>query len=214
MQMAPPYNRDFKFYTGKIKIMTLTLSGKKRPENSKPNALRRQGLIPASLYGHQGAESVSLVLDQKEAEMLLRKASVNNTMIELSVSDLPWNGKVLIKEVQNHPWKKFLYHLSFFSVAGHDKLQIALPVHLVGESIGVKQGGTIEQMLTELAVSCSAENKPDAIEIDVTNLNIGDHLQVSQIPLPEGVTAVDGQDIMVLSVIAPTVSTEAANEPA
>ena len=188
--------------------MALTLSCEKRPEGTKPNALRREGLIPGSLYGHQGAESISLVFKQKEVEMLLRKASVNNTMIDLSVSDIPWNGKVLIREVQSHPWKKTLYHLSVFSVGGRGELAISLPINLVGEAIGAKQGGTIEQMLTELQVSCSAENKPDSIEIDVSDLNIGDHLQVSQIPLPPGVTAVDGPDIMVLSIIAPTVVEE------
>lgn len=188
--------------------MTLTLSSQKRPEGSKPNALRREGLIPGSLYGHQGADSISLVLKQKEVEMLLRKASINNTMIELSVSDLPWNGKVLIREVQSHPWKKTLYHLSFFSLAGHDKLEFSVPIHLVGEAIGTKQGGTIEQMLTELKLTCSADIKPDSIDIDVTELNIGDHLQVSQLTLPAGVTAIDGQDIMVLSVIAPTAAPE------
>lgn len=86
--------------------MQLTLECKKRPEGSKPNALRRQGLIPAALYGHKGTESVSLTLDEKDAYFLLRQASVNNTLVDLKVPDISWNGKVLIKEVQAHPWKK------------------------------------------------------------------------------------------------------------
>jgi large subunit ribosomal protein L25 len=97
--------------------MSITVECQKRPEGSKPNALRRQGLIPATLYGHNGAESVSLTLDAKEATTLLRKASVNKTAIDLTIPDLSWQGKALIREAQVHPWKKTLYHLSFFYVA-------------------------------------------------------------------------------------------------
>ncbi|MEI6380846.1 MAG: 50S ribosomal protein L25 [Cyanobacteriota bacterium ELA615] len=94
--------------------MTITLECKKRPENSKPNALRREGLIPATLYGHKGTESVSLVIPEKEAYALLRNAYVNKTKVDLSIPDLSWNGKAVIREVQAHPWKQTLYHLSFF----------------------------------------------------------------------------------------------------
>jgi large subunit ribosomal protein L25 len=94
--------------------MSFTLECQKRPDNSKPNALRREGLIPATLYGHKGAESVSLVVSEKDANALLRKAYVNKTEIDLDISDLSWKGKAIIREVQAHPWKKNLYHLSFF----------------------------------------------------------------------------------------------------
>jgi large subunit ribosomal protein L25 len=95
--------------------MSITLECQKRPENSKPNALRRGGLIPATLYGHQGAESISLVIPEKEAYALLRNAYVNKTKIDLNIADESWQGKAVIREVQAHPWKKTLYHLSFFS---------------------------------------------------------------------------------------------------
>lgn len=98
--------------------MSVTVECQKRPEGSKPNALRREGLIPATLYGHMGAESVALTLTDKDAKTLLKDASVNETQVDLSVPDLSWKGKVIIKEVQAHPWKKNLYHLSFFSVEG------------------------------------------------------------------------------------------------
>jgi len=94
--------------------MSITLECQKRPDNSKPNALRREGLIPATLYGHQGAESISLVVPEKQAYALLRRAFVNKTQIDLTVPDLSWNGKAIIREIQAHPWKKTLYHLSFF----------------------------------------------------------------------------------------------------
>jgi large subunit ribosomal protein L25 len=102
--------------------MSVTIECQKRPERTKPNALRRQGVIPATLYGHKGAESVSLALGEKEAYFLLRQASVNKTLIDLKIPDLAWQGKVLIREVQAHPWKKTLYHLSFFFVKNPEEI--------------------------------------------------------------------------------------------
>lgn len=96
--------------------MTLTIEAKKRAEDSKPRALRREGVLPASLYGHDGANSVDLTIDDKEMGMLLRQARVNETEIELNIPELSWNGPVVIREAQKHPWKGYLYHVSFFSV--------------------------------------------------------------------------------------------------
>ncbi|PSB05632.1 50S ribosomal protein L25 [filamentous cyanobacterium CCP2] len=182
--------------------MELTLECKKRPEGSKPNALRREGLMPAVLYGHNGTESVSLVIDAKAAEILIRKASVNNTLIQMNISDLPWKGKALIREVQSHPWRGDLYHLSFFSVAAQDSLQVTVPLHFVGTAVGVKpEGGSLDTVLTELEVACAPDNIPESIEIDVTNLHIGDALHVNELKLPEGVEAVGEPDRVIVSIL-------------
>ncbi|MEA5514125.1 50S ribosomal protein L25 [Nodularia sp. UHCC 0506] len=95
--------------------MTIKVESQKRPEGSKPNALRRSGLIPANLYGHKGAESISLVVDAKTIERLLKKATVNKTEIELNIPELEWNGTTVLREVQSHPAKGFIYHVSFFA---------------------------------------------------------------------------------------------------
>lgn len=94
-----------------------TIECQKRPENSNPKALRREGFIPATLYGHNGAESISLKVSAKEAATLLRHAKANETLVDLKIPDLSWEGKALIREVQAHPWKRTLYHLSFFYIA-------------------------------------------------------------------------------------------------
>jgi large subunit ribosomal protein L25 len=182
--------------------MELTLDCKKRPDGSKPNALRRNGLMPAVLYGHEGTESISLVIDAKTAETLVRKASLNNTLIQLNISDIPWKGKALIREVQTHPWRGDLYHLSFFSVAAQDSLQVTVPFHFVGTSVGVKpEGGALDTVLTELEVACAPDNIPESIEIDVTNLHIGDAVHVRDLKLPRGVEAVGEPDRVIVSVL-------------
>lgn len=98
--------------------MALTLESQKRPEGSKPKALRRSGFIPANLYGHNGTESISLVIEAKTVERLLKQAAPNKTEIELNIPELQWTGKTVIREVQIHPAKGTPYHLSFFVIKG------------------------------------------------------------------------------------------------
>jgi large subunit ribosomal protein L25 len=190
--------------------MEHTVECQKRPEGSKPNALRRSGLVPAVLYGHQGTESIELTLEAKKAETLLKGASVNNTLIQLNIPEISWSGKTLLKEVQTHPWKRTsLYHLSFFAVAAHGDLDVQVPLNYVGEAYGVKQeGGVLDPVLNELQVRCAPESIPDSIEIDVSNLHIGDKLHIGELILPPGVTALGEPDQVTVSVLQPQVQAE------
>jgi large subunit ribosomal protein L25 len=183
--------------------MTLTVECKTRAEGSKPKALRREGLIPAALYGHKGAESVSLTMSAKDAQLLLKKAAINNTLVDVNISDISWTGKALIREVQAHPWKKTLYHLSFFSIPEGQTVDLVVPIEITGEAIGIKQGGILEQNLTELKISCTAQNIPQSIEINITNFEIGTNLSVGEVVLPEGVTALEDSEQKVFSIVAP-----------
>ncbi|NEP60417.1 MAG: 50S ribosomal protein L25 [Symploca sp. SIO2G7] len=95
--------------------MELTLDCNKRAENEKPRALRRDGLTPAVLYGHDGTNSVSLKANTLAVEALLRKVKGRKVELSLNVEDMPWNGTVVLQEVQNHPWKNEIYHISFLA---------------------------------------------------------------------------------------------------
>ena len=183
--------------------MNITVECKTRPEGSKARALRREGLIPAALYGHDGANSLSLTIPAKEAQILLRQAAVNNTLIDLTIPDKSWKGKALIREVQAHPWKRTLNHLSFFTVSAKQKVEIVVPVILTGKAAGTKEGGIVEQIMTEFNIVCSAGNIPESIEIDVTDFEIGGILHVNEIVLPEGVTVLDDPERTVISVVLP-----------
>jgi len=182
--------------------MELTIECQKREPNSKPRALRRSGLIPANLYGHSGTESISLTLDAKTVERLLKQGSVNNTLVDLNITDIPWRGKTLLREVQTHPAKGSPYHLSFFAVAGHGDTDVEVPLRFVGEATGVKQeGGILDTVMTELQVRCAPENIPDVIEINVSNLHVGDSINVENLDLPQGVTALVEPDQLIVSVL-------------
>ena len=181
--------------------MELTVEAQKRPEGQKPRALRRAGLIPAVLYGHKGAESSSLVLQQKDSITLLKKAVANNTLIQLNIPDLSWNGKVLLREIQKHPAKGFLYHLSFFATAAQSTVEVRLPIHYTGEAIGVKvEGGTLSTELTELQVKVAPDSIPEYINVNVSDLHAGQSLHISEIVFPEGVVPLEDPSVLVVSV--------------
>jgi large subunit ribosomal protein L25 len=182
--------------------MKFAIECQKRLPGSKPNALRREGKTPAVLYGHKGAESISLTINSKAAELLLKKASLNNTLIQVNIPDLSWSGKALLREVQTHPWKPEVYHLSFFSIGTQESVQVTVPLHLVGESIGVKTyGGTLDVVLTELEVQCAPDLIPETIDIDISDMNVGDALHVGELKLPAGVAAVGEDDRVIVSVL-------------
>lgn len=194
--------------------MDVSVECQKRQEGINPRALRRSGLIPAVLYGHKGTESVSLTLTAKTAETLLKKAKVNNTLVDVKIPDISWNGKALVREVQTHPWKNLVYHLSFFSVASQDTLEVSVPLHFIEEAAGVKEGGVLEVMITELPVQCAPGNIPETIEIDVSNMQAGDTMRVEDLVLPQGVVAMMESGEMVATITAPLSVTEAAETEA
>ena len=184
--------------------MNISVECKSRPEGSKPRALRREGLIPAALYGHDGANSLSLTIPAKEAQLLLREAAINNTLVDLKVPDISWKGKALIREVQAHPWKRTLHHLSFFTVSADQKVEIVVPVVLVGEAKGAEEGGIVDQIMTELNIVCAADSIPETIEIDVSDFEVGSILHVNEIILPRGAEVLDDPERTVITVVLPS----------
>ena len=182
--------------------MEITVQCQKRPSGSKPRALRREGLIPAVLYGHKGAESEELTIDAKTAENLMKKGAVNHTLIQLNIPDLSWAGKALLREVQTHPWKGFPYHLSFFSVGTLESVEVTIPLNFIGEPIGVKNsGGMLDLVITEVQVNCKPGNIPEAIDVEVSSLEVGDALHISELQLPEGVEVIAEADQVVASIL-------------
>lgn len=193
--------------------MELTVDCQTRSLERKARAVRREGMIPAVLYGHDGTESLALALDDKSAENLVRDASINNTLIRVNVKDASWSGKALLREIHTHPWKGTLYHLSFFSIAAQDSVEVTVPLHFMGEPVGVEQSqGALDTVLTELQVKCAPDSIPEAIDIQVSQLDIGGSIHVHELVLPKGVEAVGEPDRVVVSVLPPRTTAKAEEE--
>ncbi|NEP17390.1 MAG: 50S ribosomal protein L25/general stress protein Ctc [Leptolyngbya sp. SIO4C1] len=184
--------------------MSLTIECNQRADSEKPKALRREGKMLGVLYGHNGAESISLKMDTHETEALLRKAAVNKTVVTVKIPDISWNGKAILREVQMHPWKNQVYHVSFFSIADQDELEVTMPLNFTGVAHGVSQdGGVLDTVLTEMQLKCAPDNIPETLDINVESLGIGDALHIGDLVLPKGVTAVGSPEQVVVSVLQP-----------
>jgi large subunit ribosomal protein L25 len=169
--------------------------------------LRAGGRVPAVLYG-QGGEAMTLSLDAREATHLFQQISVENTIIELKVkgeSDV----QALVREVQVASLRADLIHVDFYKVQKGVKLEVEIPVELVGIPNGVRNdGGILEQVIHEVAVRCLPDQIPESIEIDVTGLELHGSLHISDLTVPEGIELLADPEQTLCIVSAPRLEVE------
>ena len=164
--------------------------------------LRARGQVPAILYGH-GMEPLKVAVDDRDLYHVLHTDAGSNVLVDLHV------GKeqhlAMPREIQrNHIRGQFL-HIDFLVVRRDEKITVDVPVHLTGESHGVKEGGVVEHHLWDLKVECLPTNVPQSIEADISALGIGDSLTVSQIQVPSGVTVLTPLEETIVSVVPPPI---------
>ncbi|HEU4558591.1 MAG TPA: 50S ribosomal protein L25 [Longimicrobium sp.] len=168
--------------------------------------LRGGGKVPAVLYGH-GDRTESLAVDAHELDLLLHHVNPENTLIGLEI-DGGTRADVLIREIQRHPWRPEVQHVDFLLVHSDEVLKLDIPVRLLGTPVGVRdEGGVLDQVLYELHVECLPGNIPDAAEVDISQLGIGESVRVSDISIPNVTILMDGE-LPVASVLAARVHDE------
>ena len=173
--------------------------------------LRASGRVPAVLYGH-GTKPQHLSVDARQFSQALRTDAGVNVLISLEVgSD---QHLALAKEIQRHPVKGNLIHVDFIQVRRGEKVHVQVPVHLVGEAPGAREGGIVDQDLYQLNVEAEVTAVPEAVDADVSGLGIGDVLRVADLKAPEGAVILDDAEASVVSVVAPTVEPEPEVEEA
>jgi large subunit ribosomal protein L25 len=184
-----------------------------RTESGKGVArkLRAAGRVPAVLYG-AGVESTPLSVDSKELFHLLHTGAGSNVLVDLIVDGQ--EHLAIPRDVQrDHIHGRFI-HLDFLAVRRDEKIHITVPVRVVGESAGVKAGGVVEHHLWELEVECLPQDVPDAIEADITELEIGMSLRVADLVAPRGATILTNPDESVVAVQQPQMAVELEEEAA
>ena len=200
---------------------TTTIRAAKREGLGKGGArtTRREGRVPGILYGH-GEESIPLSVDARELQRLVHAVSIENTIVDLALQGTRQPYKVLIREIQRHPTREEYLHVDFFHVAMDEKISVEVPIVVTGEPIGVRnKGGILDHQLRELEVYCLPGEIPETIEVDVTDLDIGDAIHVRDLAVPEGVEVEADPERSVVAVLAPAVvpaeeEVAAAEEPA
>ncbi len=189
-----------------------------RKERGKRAArsLRRQLKVPAILYGGEGPPQM-LTLSKGEVDRNFEHEAIFSHILNLYLEGQEKPVPVVIKEVQYHPVKNMVLHVDFQRVSAETRITMTVPLHFVGEEacVGVKQGGRLLHLLTEVEVSCLPQNLPEFIEVNVSGLEIGDTILLSDLKLPEGVELVElaaGHDLAVATVEAPTGGAEEGSE--
>lgn len=165
--------------------------------------LRAAGRIPAVLYG-QGKASIPLAIDSRSLEKVL-KAGGANTLLDLTVEGRGDLGTpvALVKELQRDPIRGSIVHADLYQVDLSKTVEVEVPIHLTGKARGLDFGGLLEHMLRELRIECLPRSIPEAINVDVTELEVGDVIHVRDLALPAGVTLVSDPDLGVVAVALP-----------
>lgn len=169
---------------------------------------RRQGTIPGILYGRD-VEPVALSISARDWR-LLEAHGRSNAVIRMELNDNReiQERPVMIKNVQKAPVDHAVLHIDFLQVSMERAVQVEVPVHLIGNPVGVVNGGVVEQHLRSVMIESLPGQIPERIEVDISNLDIGDSIHINEISLP-GVKLLDHPDVAVVGVTPPE-SEEAA----
>jgi len=172
---------------------------------SKVKDLRKEGFIPAVVYS-DGKESLPIKVSHKQLLQLIHQHRLESTVINLKVKDDKKQKarSCLIKEIQYDPVSDDIVHVDFNQISLTKAIKINVPVTAKGEPIGVKQeGGSVEHILWEIEVECLPMDIPKGIEVDVSQLKIGDAIHIKDITFPANVKVLNNPEAIVLSVAAP-----------
>jgi large subunit ribosomal protein L25 len=188
-------------------MAVIALSGSRRDALGKGGARksRAAGLIPGILYGH-GEKPVPLSIQQRSFQVALQHHKGGNAIVNLALDGGEFTA--LIRDVQYDPITHTVLHLDFQHISLTETIEVKVSVHLVGLAVGVKDGGGILEPITrELEVRCLPTAIPPSVDVDVSQLNIGDSIHVRDLVVPNVTVLTDG-DATVVTVVPPTVIEE------
>jgi len=176
----------------------------------RPRRIRASGRVPAILYGSGTAQA--LELNGREIAEALHGSSSESVLVDLMVETeggATTKKMALIREVQHDPLRDTIEHVDFHQVEENKKLRVEVPVHEIGEAVGVRTGGGIlDHALRTLRVECLPKDLPERIDVDVSALEVGQSIHVGEVKLPAGVAVLNAKELPVFMVLLPTVEEE------
>ncbi len=185
---------------------TLTLPAETRTRAGKgaSRVLRREGRVPAVIYGNK-ATPLSIHVEEKELARQLGTGHFFNSIVEIEVDGQKL--RTLPKDVAFHPVSSRPLHVDFLRLSAHAKIHVDVPVLFINEaaSPGLKRGGVLNIVRHELELICEPESIPDDISIDLTGLEVGDAIHISHVKLPDGTaSAITERDFTIATIVAPS----------
>ena len=181
----------------------LKAEARERVGKGSARELRRNGLIPAVIYGDKQAP-ISITLNTNEVTKRIHAGGFMTTVATIEIDGK--KHKVLPKDYQLDPVRDFTLHVDFLRVSGNTQVTVEIPVHFINEekSPGLKVGGVLNIVRHEVEVHCPADAIPEFFNIDLSGKKIGDSIHISEVTLPKGVTPViTDRDFTIATIIAP-----------
>jgi len=169
--------------------------------------IRREGLVPAVVYG-LGTESVPVTVKARDLGTILASERGVNTLITLEIDGS--SQLALARQIQRNPIKGTLVHVDFVRVRADQTIQAEVPVRLTGDAEGVARGGVLEQLLHTVTVDARPADIPDSLELDISEVQIGGSVRVSDLTIPAGVAVRNEPEAVVAQISAPRVAEEEA----
>lgn len=182
--------------------MAVTVKAYKRGGRTKSalSKLRKKGHVPCVIYG-KGTDNVTVAVDERQMTKVLRDEG-NYAVLKLDVED-DQSYQVMVYEIQKDPIKQNLVHIDFKTIRMDELVDSEVGIAVVGEAAGVGDGGILQQSLRALEIRSLPHERPETIEVDVSELNIGDSIAVADLNVPEGVEVLNHPEETVISIVRP-----------
>jgi large subunit ribosomal protein L25 len=194
------------------KKQSLKAALRARTGSGRLNQMRREGWLPSVIYG-RGTENQNLKVDAKTFSEMLAKSSSENFLVNLDIEGAG-TRLAFLQAVHHDPLSGKPLHADFLSIKEDTEITAHIPAKLVGESVGVKAGGLIEQYLHTVEITCLPKDLPETLEFDVTHLGENDSLHISDVTFPDGVRTTHAPEVVIAHVGKQGSGEEAAAEAA
>ena len=188
--------------------VSLKVSKREVRPRSLRNKLRHEGKVPAIVYGYN-VESTPISFDGQTFSKLLRENGAN-AVVTMDIDGNKVN--TLVHKVQTNTFTNHFEHVEFLSVNMSEETEVETEIVLIGEAAGAKSGGVLAQNLYTVLVSATPDNLPERIEVDVTNLDLGDSITVADLPENNEYKVVTDSEEQIAAVVAPAEETETTDE--
>ncbi len=190
--------------------LTIEVNRREQTGKSANRRLRREEMIPAVVYGG-GKEPISIQVPRKTLIDLFKSGGSENRIFLLKLADTGQSRHAMIRDIQVHPLTRKVEHVDFMRIDMSKRIRVRVHVTLEGVAYGVRtEGGLLDFVTREVEVECLPTSIPQEIKVDVTEVRVGQHLEVKDLDLPEGVKLIEEADRVIVSVAHAKVEAEGA----
>jgi large subunit ribosomal protein L25 len=194
-----------------LELINFSVKPRTTKGDGPAKALRREGAAPAVLYGPK-SEPVMLSVDCHAMDLLLKTASIGQTLLNVQIEGGGAPKPVIIKEMQRNVLTGEILHVDFYEVDMDRKITVQIPIVTAGKCKGVEMGGMLQIIRREVDVLCYPNQIPDQLEVDITALDVGESVHVEDLPLAEGLEIPHEANFTLLTILAAKAEVEEVEE--